>query len=90
MDETADLLSLIGQAIEELQHAIEMLDSAQPSGGSAHLQTVIREIDSYLERIDEDPLLKLAPLAPGHISQGLHQVRADLALVIEDLGSPQT
>jgi hypothetical protein len=85
---TADLLSLIGRAIEGLQRAVEKLDVDNRRDGLAHLTTVIREIDSYLERIDDDPLMRLAPLAPAHISEGLGHVRDDLALVVHDLDAP--
>ncbi len=85
MAQNFDLLTLIGHAIEELQQSIELLEGAQRPDGVNHLCSVIDEIDVYLDRIDEDPLLKLAPLAPSHIRLGLHHVREDLSSVIDDL-----
>jgi hypothetical protein len=87
VNENADLLSLIGRAIEGLRQAVEKLDSHAQRDGLQHLTSVIEDINGYLEQMDNDPLLRLAPLAPGHISEGLCRVRDDLALVVQDLDS---
>ena len=83
-----DLLSLIGQAIDGLRLSIDSFDAAQRADGLQHLGQVIEEIDGYIEHIDDDPLLQLAPLVPAHIRSGLQKVRDDLAVVIRDLDHP--
>jgi hypothetical protein len=87
-EERADLLVLIGHAIDGLRLSIDSLDAAHRADGLLHLGQVIREIDGYIEHIDDDPLLRLAPLAPSHIRSGLLKVREDLAVVIRDLDRP--
>jgi len=89
-EERADLLVLIGHAIDGLRQSIDFLDTANRADGLQHLGRVVREIDDYIEHIDEDPLLGLAPVAPSHIRSGLLKVRDDLAVVIRDLGHPTT
>lgn len=84
-EETADLLSLIGHAIEGLRRSIELLETSQRPDGLLHLGAVIREIDTYLDRIDEDPLLQLAPLPPSYVRSGLDHVRQNITEVIRDL-----
>jgi hypothetical protein len=87
-DDRADLLVLIGHAIDGLRKSIDYLDTAHRADGLLHLGQVIREIDGYIEHIDDDPLLRLAPIAPSHIRSGLLKVREDLAVVIRDLDRP--
>lgn len=87
-EERADLLLLIGHAIDGLRRSIDYLDTANRVDGLLHLGQVIREIDGYIEHIDDDPLLRLAPVAPSHIRSGLLKVREDLAVVIQDLDRP--
>lgn len=89
-EERADLLLLIGHAIDGLRRSIDDLDTANRTDGLLHLGQVIREIEDYIEHIHEDPLLGLAPVAPAHIRSGLLKVRDDLAVVIRDLGQPTT
>ncbi|MDD5646354.1 MAG: hypothetical protein PHW86_04220, partial [Candidatus Bipolaricaulis sp.] len=69
-EERADLLLLIGHAIDGLRRSIDDLDTANRTDGLLHLGQVIREIEDYIEHIHEDPLLGLAPVAPAHIRSG--------------------
>lgn len=87
-DARVDLLLLIGHAIDGLRQSIDYLDTAHRADGLLHLGQVVREIDGYIEHIDDDPLLRLAPVAPSHIRSGLLKVREDLAVVIRDLDRP--
>ena len=89
-EDRADLLLLIGHAIDGLRQSIDSLDTDQRADGLLHLGQVIREIDGYIQHIDNDPLLQLAPLAPSHIRSWLLKVRDDLAVVIRDLDCPAT
>jgi hypothetical protein len=66
-DKTTDLLTLIGSSIEELQRSIEFFDKAE----------------SYLARIEDDPILKIAPIDPVVLAERLHGVEEDLSAVIE-------
>ncbi len=80
---TADLLTLIGHAIDQLQRCVTLFEASEKRGGLRHLSTVIEEIDRYLETSDEDPLLRLASLPAARVREGLLDVRADLASVID-------
>ena len=80
-----DLLSLIGKAIENLQQSIELFEASQPVAGLDHLSSVILEIDNYLERIDEDPLLKIATVDRIGLGERLVSVKGELTSVIESL-----
>jgi len=82
-----DLLSLIGSAIEKLRRSIELFDTEQRQGGVEELSSVLQEIDAYLARIDEDPILKLAPLDRTDVEGRLHGIDDDLSAVIDGLTS---
>jgi len=82
-DKTMDLLTLIGSSIEELQHSIEFFDRAEPQDGVVHLAIVMQGIGRYLARIEDDPLLKLAPIDPVVLAERLHGIEEDLSAVIE-------
>lgn len=86
--ETKDLLSLIGRAIGHLQRSIESFEGADEHAGLSCLSTVIRDIDAYLDRLGEDPLVPLAHVDPARLRQSLHHVQDDLAGVIEEIQGP--
>jgi hypothetical protein len=83
-----DLLTLIGSSIEELQHSIEFFDKAEPQDGVARLSTVMQEIGRYLARLEDDPILKLAPIDPIVLAERLHGIEEDLSAVIEGFTKP--
>jgi len=79
-----DLLTLIGSSIEELQRSIEFFDKAEPQDGVVHLSIVMQGIGRYLTRIEDDPILKLAPIIdPIVLAERLHGIEEDLSAVIE-------
>ncbi len=78
-----DLLTLIGSSIEELQRSIEFFDRAEPQDGVVHLSIVMQGIGRYLTRIEDDPILKLAPIDPVVLAERLHGIEEDLSAVIE-------
>ena len=80
---SADLLTLIGRAIEQLQKSISLFETA-PQEGVEQLAVVIADIDGYLERSEEDPLLRLAGLPPRSVRDGLLHVRQDLAGIVTE------
>jgi hypothetical protein len=86
-EETGDLLSLIGQLIDELRLSISLFEASQRDGGLDHLAVVVKAIDAYLSRIESDPLLRLAPIAPAEIRDGLGHIRHDLDEVIQGLSA---
>lgn len=86
---TTDLLTLIGSATERLRRCIAMFETSETADGVDHLSAVIDEIDVYLETSDEDPLLRLAALSPGHVREGLLDVRTDLTSVIDEVHRPR-
>jgi hypothetical protein len=86
-EETGDLLSLIGQLIDELRLSIGLFEASQREDGLEHLAVVVKAIDAYLGRLESDPLLRLAPIAPAEIRDGLNHVRRDLGEVIRGLSA---
>ena len=78
-----DLLTLIGRAIGQLQQSIEHFEGADEKTGLFCLSAVITDIDAYLERLAEDPLVPLAHVDPNRLRESLHHVQDDLAVVIE-------
>ena len=85
---TTDLLTLIGNSIEELQRSIEFFNKAEPQDGVARLSSVMQGIGYYLTRIEDDPILKLAPIDPVVLAERLHGVEEDLSAVIEGFANP--
>jgi hypothetical protein len=83
--ETGDLLTLIGQSMDELRQSIRLFESSEREKGVKHLAAVVEAIDSYLDRLDSDPLLRLAPMAPERIRTGLADIRRDLDEVMRGL-----
>lgn len=81
-EQTADLLSLIGKAIDELRLSIGRFEAADQQRGLEHLATVVGSIDAYLDHLESDPLLLLAPIPPGDVRASLHHIRDDLNQVI--------
>jgi DNA polymerase/3'-5' exonuclease PolX len=80
-----DLLNLIGQAIENLQRSIELFEVSERDAGLDQIASVIQQIDCYLERIDEDPLLKITTIDRAGLGERLLGVKGELALVIESV-----
>lgn len=78
-----DLLNLIGKAIENLQRSIELFEVSERDAGLDQIASVIQRIDCYLERIDEDPLLKITTIDRAGLGERLLGVKGELALVIE-------
>ena len=86
-EETGDLLSLIGQLIDELRLSIGLFEASQREDGLEHLAVVVKAIDAYLGRLESDPLLRLAPIAPAEIRDGLNHICRDLGEVIRGLSA---
>ncbi len=86
-DDMLDLLNLIGKAIENLQRSIELFEASRREAGLKQLSSAILEIDHYLERIDEDPLLKIATVDRVGLSERLLGVKGELTSVIESFAS---
>ena len=80
-----DLLTLIGGAIGHLQRGIRHLDAADNGVGLSCLSTVIADINVYLDRLADDPLVSLARVDPIKVQTSLHHVQDDLAVVIEQI-----
>jgi len=77
------LLNLIGKAIENLQRSIELFKVSERDGGLDQIASVIQQIDCYLERIDEDPLLKIMTIDRAGLGERLLGVKGELASIIE-------
>ena len=78
-----DLLDLIRNAIENLQRSIELFEVSKRDAGVNQIGYVIQRIDCYLERIDEDPLLKITTIDRAGLGERLLGVKGELASVIE-------
>ena len=78
-----DLLNLIGKVIENLQRSIELFEVSERDGGLDQIASVIQQIDCYLERIDEDPLLKIMTIDHAGLGERLLGVKGELASIIE-------
>ncbi len=83
--DTVDLLTLIGSAIGHLQRGIRHFDAADNPVGLSCLSTVIADIDAYLDRLADDPLVPLARVDPAKVRASLHHVQDDLTVVIEQI-----
>ena len=81
--ETGDLLTLIGAAIEQLRQSIELFETASQAEGVICLSAVIREIDTYMDRAHNDPLLKLARIDASSLAVDLTHIKTDLVSVID-------
>ena len=84
-DGAIDLLTLIGRTIDRLQRGIELFEEENRDAGLEYLACVIQEIDIYLKRADEDPLLLLAGLPPREVNASLTGVKSDISSVIVEL-----
>ena len=80
-----DLLTLIGNSIEKLQRSVELLEASRRADGLKQLSSVILEIDSYIKQIDDDPLLKLAPIDRASLGERLQSVKGEIMSVIDGL-----
>ncbi len=85
--ETNDLLTLIGTAIEQLRQSIELFETSSQAEGATCLSFVIREIDAYMDRAHDDPLLQLARIDVSSLAVDLKHVKSDLAVVIAKVDS---
>ncbi len=81
--DAVDLLTLIGNAIGQLNQCIEHFEGADNKTGLSCLSTVITDIDAYLTRLAEDPLVPLARVDPDRLRESLHHVQDDLSAVID-------
>ncbi|MBU1048830.1 hypothetical protein KKG90_02280 [Candidatus Bipolaricaulota bacterium] len=80
-----DLLTLIGMAIEQLRQSIELFTSESQTEGATCLSEVIREIDAYMDRACDDPLLKLAHIDASNLATDLKHIKTDLVAVIDQV-----
>ena len=87
MEETGDLLTLIGRSIDELRLSIGLFEVADRVNGLEHLAAVVDSIDFYLARLESDPLLRLAPIPACDVRAGLNNIRSDLDEVIRGLSA---
>ncbi len=81
--DTDDLLSLIGTAIDKLRQSIELFETSSQDKGIVCLSEVIHEIDAYMNRAHEDPLLHLARIEASSLTGNLDHIKSDLVAVIE-------
>lgn len=88
--ETTDLLTLIGRTIEQLRLCIEYFEEEDKGTGLSCLSTVITDIDAYLERLADDPLVLLAHVDPARLQESLHHVQNDLSVVIDQIQRDDT
>ncbi len=88
--ETNDLLALIGTAIEQLRQSIELFETSAQAEGSTCLSVVIREIDAYMDRAHDDPLLRLARIDASSLASDLKHIKSDLVAVIEQVDDPSS
>jgi len=89
--ETNDLFGLIGTAIEQLRQSIELFETSSQVEGATCLSLVIREIDAYIDRAHDDPLLQLARVDVSSLAIDLRHIKDDLVAVIaqvDDCSSP--
>ena len=87
--DTNDLLSLIGNSIENLSQCIALFDQAQPADGVKKLSSVVTQIEAYLQEIDADPILRLASVDRGEIEVRLQSIETDVTTIISDLGDQE-
>lgn len=83
--EANDLLSLIGAAIEQLRQGIELFETSSHAEAATRLSAVISEIDAYMDRAHDDPLLQLACIDISSLAADLEHIKSDLAAVIEQV-----
>ena len=83
VSDTVDLLTLIGNAIGHLHRSIEHFEGADDQTGLTCLSTVVTDIDVYLTRLADDPLVPLAHVDPNRLRESLHHVQEDLSAVID-------
>ncbi|TFH11411.1 MAG: hypothetical protein E4H08_01365 [Candidatus Atribacteria bacterium] len=83
--ETNDLLTLIGVAIEQLRQSIELFEASSRTEGVVCLSAVIHEIDAYMDRAEDDPLLQLAHMDASNLASDLTHIKNDLVAVIDQV-----
>jgi len=79
-----DLLTLIGEAIANLQRSIRHFETSEAADAVSCLASVIDAIDRYLLRLPDDPLVALAHVDAGRLRRALGQVQDDLSFVISE------
>ena len=84
-NQTGDLLALIGTAIEQLRQSIERFETSSQAAGAACLSAVVREIDAYIDRADDDPLLQLARIDASGLADDLTHIKSDLTAIIDQV-----
>jgi len=84
-----DLLNLIGSSIKNLSESIELFDAAHRVSGVERLNAVLAQIESYLQEIDTDPIIRLASIDRGEIEGRLHSIETDIASLISELGDKE-
>jgi len=84
-NDSSGLLKLIGNSIENLTECIELFNSADRDGGVQRLMSVLKQIETYLEEIDSDPIIKLASVSTGEVVGRLQAIETDLSAIVSDL-----
>ena len=87
--DTNDLLSLIGNSIENLSQCISLFDQTRPADGVEKLSSVVTEIEAYLQEINADPIIRLASVDRGEIEVRLQSIETDVTAIISDLGDKE-
>jgi len=87
-DGAVDLLSLIGRAIGQLHRSIQHFEESDEGSGLGCLSTVITDIDGYLDRLGDDPLIPLSHVDPARLRESLEHVQSDLSTVIDEVQRP--
>ena len=82
---TNDLLTLIGTAIEQLMQSIELFETSSQTEGIRCLSVVIDEIDTYVDRAHDDPLLRIAHIDVSNLASDLQHIKTDLVAVIDQV-----
>lgn len=89
-EKTSDLLALIGTAIDQLRQSVDWFESSSQAEGVTCLMAVIRDIDAYISRAHDDPLLQLAHIDVSTLATDLAHIKTDLAAVITQVEAPSS
>ncbi|MCI2426140.1 hypothetical protein LM597_01820 [Candidatus Acetothermia bacterium] len=77
------LLVLIGYAVTKSKESVELFEQANSKAGCRCLIAVIAEIDKYLNKTSEDPLLQLVPIDHADLNTRLQGVKEKLREVVK-------